>query len=64
MPSPSTTQDASLAVSALHLSIAHASGNSLLVRLIRDLRQRTRMFGLRRRIPGEAILMALAGPTR
>jgi DNA-binding GntR family transcriptional regulator len=35
----------------LHLSIAEASGNSLLARLIRDLRQRTRMFGLRR-IPG------------
>jgi DNA-binding GntR family transcriptional regulator len=35
----------------LHLSIAEASGNSLLSRLIRDLRQRTRMFGLRR-IPG------------
>jgi DNA-binding GntR family transcriptional regulator len=32
----------------LHLSIARASGNSLLLRLIRDLRQRTRMFGLRR----------------
>lgn len=35
----------------LHLSIARASGNGLLLRLIRDLRQRTRMFGLRR-IPG------------
>jgi DNA-binding GntR family transcriptional regulator len=35
----------------LHLAIAEASGNSLLSRLIRDLRQRTRMFGLRR-IPG------------
>jgi DNA-binding GntR family transcriptional regulator len=32
----------------LHLSIAEASGNSLLLRFIRDLRQRTRMFGLRR----------------
>ncbi|SEF15824.1 DNA-binding transcriptional regulator, GntR family [Rhizobiales bacterium GAS191] len=32
----------------LHLSIADASGNRLLARLIRDLRQRTRMFGLRR----------------
>lgn len=32
----------------LHLSIAEASGNLLLARLIRDLRQRTRMFGLRR----------------
>jgi DNA-binding GntR family transcriptional regulator len=35
----------------LHLTLADASGNSLLSRLIRDLRQRTRMFGLRR-IPG------------
>jgi len=35
----------------LHLSIARASGNNLLLRLIGDLRQRTRMFGLRR-IPG------------
>lgn len=35
----------------LHLSIARASGNNLLQRLVRDLRQRTRMFGLRR-IPG------------
>ncbi|MFI4994337.1 MAG: GntR family transcriptional regulator [Hyphomicrobiales bacterium] len=32
----------------LHLSIAEHSGNRLLARLIRDLRQRTRMFGLRR----------------
>jgi DNA-binding GntR family transcriptional regulator len=32
----------------LHLSIAEVSGNRLLARLIRDLRQRTRMFGLRR----------------
>ena len=35
----------------LHLSIARASGNNLLLRLISDLRQRTRMFGLQR-IPG------------
>jgi DNA-binding GntR family transcriptional regulator len=32
----------------VHLSIAEYSGNRLLARLIRDLRQRTRMFGLRR----------------
>jgi DNA-binding GntR family transcriptional regulator len=32
----------------LHLAIAEASGNQLLTRLIRELRQRTRMFGLRR----------------
>jgi DNA-binding GntR family transcriptional regulator len=52
----------------LHLSIAEHSGNRLLARLVRDLRQRTRMFGLRR-IPGRfehgkrehvAILDALA----
>ncbi len=35
----------------LHLAVARASGNTLLLRLVRDLRQRTRMFGLRR-IPG------------
>lgn len=32
----------------LHLTIAEASGNLLLTRMIRELRQRTRMFGLRR----------------
>ena len=35
----------------LHLSVARASGNNLLAGLIANLRQRTRMFGLRR-IPG------------
>lgn len=34
-----------------YLSIARASGNNFFLRLISDLRQRTRMFGLRR-IPG------------
>ena len=32
----------------LHLSIARGSGNRLLLRLISDLRQRTRLFGLHR----------------
>lgn len=32
----------------LHFGIAGACGNTLLLRLIRDLRQRTRLFGLRR----------------
>ncbi|MBS7707585.1 GntR family transcriptional regulator [Chelatococcus asaccharovorans] len=32
----------------VHLSIAEAAGNRLIVRLVTDLRQRTRMFGLTR----------------
>lgn len=32
----------------LHLAIAHGSGNRLLQRLISELRQKTRLFGLRR----------------
>ncbi|MBM6595460.1 GntR family transcriptional regulator [Microvirga pudoricolor] len=42
----------------VHLSIAQASGNRLIYRMIRDLRERTRMFGLtripRRFDPGKA----------
>jgi DNA-binding GntR family transcriptional regulator len=32
----------------IHLSIAEASGNHLMARLVKDLREKTRMFGLSR----------------
>jgi DNA-binding GntR family transcriptional regulator len=47
----------------VHLSIAEASGNRLILRLVRDLRERTRMFGLtripRRFDPGKAEHLAI-----
>jgi DNA-binding GntR family transcriptional regulator len=47
----------------VHLSIAQASGNRLIMRLVKDLRERTRMFGLtripRRFDPGKAEHLAI-----
>jgi DNA-binding GntR family transcriptional regulator len=47
----------------VHLSIAEASGNRLMARLVKDLRERTRMFGLsripRRFDPGKAEHLAI-----
>jgi len=47
----------------VHLSIAEASGNRLILRLVKDLRERTRMFGLtripRRFDPGKAEHLAI-----
>ncbi|MCO5089939.1 GntR family transcriptional regulator [Bosea sp. (in: a-proteobacteria)] len=47
----------------VHLSIAEASGNRLMARLVKDLREKTRMFGLsripRRFEPGKAEHLAI-----
>jgi DNA-binding GntR family transcriptional regulator len=47
----------------IHLSIAEASGNHLMARLVKDLREKTRMFGLsripRRFDPGKAEHLAI-----
>jgi DNA-binding GntR family transcriptional regulator len=47
----------------VHLSIAEASGNRMMARLVKDLRERTRMFGLsripRRFDPGKAEHLAI-----
>lgn len=47
----------------IHLSIAEASGNHLMARLVKDLREKTRMFGLsripRRFEPGKAEHLAI-----
>lgn len=52
----------------VHLTIAEATGNRLLVRLVTDLRERTRMFGLaripRRFDPGKAEHLAILDAIR
>jgi DNA-binding GntR family transcriptional regulator len=52
----------------VHLTIAEATGNRLLIRLVTDLRERTRMFGLaripRRFAPGKAEHLAILDAIR